>query len=77
MGLVPGGKLVLPTLQPAEADFFSKGGSLNLSKTSVYGKIPKQSFTIRSTDMEKISLEQEINSNRISIPLEADWFTIF
>ncbi len=62
MGLVPEGKLVLPTLEPAEADFFSKGGSLNLSKTSVYGKIPKQGFTITKEKIRYDSKDKIIGS---------------
>ncbi len=60
MGSVPEGKRVLPILK-AEDNFVNQGGSLNFSKTSVYGKIPKQGFTIRPIDIEKIPLEQEIN----------------
>jgi hypothetical protein len=61
MGQIPEGQFVLPTLQSTEVDFFNKGGSLNFSQTSVYGKIPKQNLIIKSTDIEKIPLEEGIN----------------
>jgi len=60
MGIVPEGKQVIPILKP-EDSFASQGGSLNFSITSVYGKIPKKGLTINPTDIEKNSLEQEIN----------------
>ncbi|MEK7177688.1 MAG: hypothetical protein AAB705_02585 [Patescibacteria group bacterium] len=60
MGVVPKGKQIIPILK-SEDNFASQGGSINFSLTSVYGKIPKQGFTIKPTDMEKIPLEQEIN----------------
>jgi len=60
MGVVPEGKKVIPILD-YDDNFASQGGSINFSKTSVYGKIPKQGFTIKPTDIEKIPLEQEID----------------
>jgi len=60
MGVVPEGKQVIPILE-RDNNFASQGGSINFSKTSVYGKIPKQGFTIRPIDIEKNPLEQESN----------------